>query len=117
MPLPMSILPIEAPVTTTELSTAVERALVKTGVIAANEFAREVLNEHGFTVEDSLLNLGNLSRTARDSVRLSATKDILDIHGLQFRREETNHSKPTVTFNVQTESGTVNMNTLFAPER
>ena len=115
MPLPQMILPVEsAPL---DLSSAVESALVKAGVIAANETAREILNERGFTLEDSLVGLGNLARTARDSTRLSAIKDILDIHGLQFRRETALDSRPTVNFNVKTESGTVNMASLFVPER
>ena len=117
MPLPMMILPVEKPPSSGEISSAVEKVLVTTGAITANTLAKEILNENGFTVEDTLLNLGNLSRTARDAVRLSAVKDILDIHGLQFRKDAISDSRPTVTFNVQTETGTVNMNSLFVPER
>jgi hypothetical protein len=105
------------PLNIPDIQSAVEAALVKSEVIAANETAKEILNTCGASLEQVVTSLANLSLTAKDNVKHAVIRDILDIHGVKFRQETQVDTKPVICFNIQADNAQVNMNQLFAPKR
>ena len=108
MPIPLSIAP-------TEISRAIETALVKERVVPEREEAVAGLKDSGLDPRQLAIYLANLIMSAKDATKLNAIRDAFALYGINLRPEAIAQAVPSITFNVIGEN--TQLNNLFAPER
>ena len=109
-------MPIPLQVQTSEISRAIETALVKERVIPEREEAVQGLKDSGLDPRTLATYLANLILSAKDSTKLNAIRDAFALYGINLRPEaNSGNGAPNITFQIVSEN--TNLNNLFAPER
>lgn len=108
MPLPMTINP-------SEISRAIETALVQEKIVPEREEAVAGLKDSGLDPRQLAIYLANLIMSAKDATKLNAIRDAFALYGINLHPEAIAQAVPSITFNVIGEN--TQLNNLFAPER
>lgn len=108
------------PLIPTNLSEAIDKTLNESGIpeLSSDKELLQLLRNKGVNLDTLATELANLLQTGKANVRHKVTMDLLALHGIDFRQQQS--TGIAISVNFQNEEGAptnVQLNNMFMPKR